>query len=144
MPEGCAKNSFSPEIYEYYGDADTILKKIDRVDLQLKDRRVYFLTVEDEKEAEIRFFEWSSGDQWKVSRWRGAASEVPREALSRGYLTNRGVHCVGEQSKGTLQQALSLSSDETVPGPASSRAAFQHTIREFGSDFIRVTVSALC
>jgi hypothetical protein len=140
---GCDDAKWSPEVYTFYGDASAILRKIDRVPMELTRRRVFFLIAEGGNSAELRFFERSDDDRWAVYSWSGEDADLANR-VAKVILDNRGVHCVGEQVKHSLK-SLTIHSEGLVPAPESARAAFAHTIRAHGENhYIRATVGLLC
>jgi hypothetical protein len=136
--------SFQPEVLTFYGDGATVLKKLDNFEMQLPARRVYMFMLESAGAAELALYEKTDADTTKVSKWQGTSIADLRERLSSGLLENRGIACVGEQTKSLVQVKLSPKNLGTIPAPVSARAAFGHTIKEYGDNYIRVTVFLLC
>lgn len=142
---GCKTFSWSPEVHDLYGDAETILSKIDAMDMELDERRVYALLIETTDSAEVRFFEQVDGENWAVFAWQGSSLGDLGAKLSRRVLDNQGVHCVGEQVKALISSSVPVELQAVVPAPASPRAAFAHPLRAHGSErFIRATTALLC
>jgi hypothetical protein len=142
---GCKTFSWSAEAHDFYGDAETILGKMDAMSMQLAERRVFLLLVESNDSAEVRFFEQVQDGVWAVSTWSGESlGDLPKQIASM-ILANQGVHCVGEQVKALTNASVDLKLAATVPAPASPRAAFAHTVRAHGKEkYIRATVALLC
>lgn len=141
----CKPTSWNPTIFDFYGDAASILDKIDGTELQLADRRMYFLLVESASSAEIRFFERVSDELVAVFSWSGESAGDLKACIEEAVLANRGVNCVGEQLKMLVTDSLPVTLEGTVPAPLTSRAAFAHTIRNNGSDgYLRATTALLC
>lgn len=67
-----------------------------------------------------------------------------REALTNLILANRGIACIGEQSKAMVKVRFDPSEKGTIPTPVSARAAFSHIIKKFGNEYLRVTIFLLC
>lgn len=142
---GCKTASFSPEVTDFYGSAATILQKIDDYDLDIGDRRIYFLLVESATGAEIRFFERVSEELAAVYSWSGESAGDLKARIAEAILANRGINCIGEQVKALVADSFEVRLEGTVPAPVSPRAAFAHTIRNNDKDgFIRATTGLLC
>jgi hypothetical protein len=143
-PGPCSNMSFQPEVLTFYGDSATVLKKMDDFKMQLPARRVYMFMLETAGSAELSLYERTDDNKTKVSHWQGTSIADLRERISSGLLENRGIACVGEQTKSLVQAKLSPKNLGTIPAPVSARAAFGHTVKAYGEDYIRVTVFLLC
>ncbi|HEV7805918.1 MAG TPA: hypothetical protein VGO80_08870 [Solirubrobacteraceae bacterium] len=144
-PGPCKTYSWSPEVHNFYGDAEAILGKMDGIDMALDDRRIYALVVDSGSDREVRFFEQVDATHWAVLSWRGAAEGDLAGQIEQAVLDNHGVHCVGEQVKALLGRNVDLQLEGIVPAPSSGRAAFAHTVRAHGAgQFIRATTAMLC
>ncbi|CAM3848366.1 hypothetical protein KIPE111705_27910 [Kibdelosporangium persicum] len=144
LAPGCTVFSWTPEVHDFYGDPASILHKIDNQDMALSDRRIFVLLTESEGRANVRFFEQVDGKNYSVSTWTGDSLDGLNGRLADTILTNKGVHCVGEQVRALLG-SVDLELAATVPAPANARAAFAHTIREHGEQtFTRATCALLC
>ena len=141
---GCEEDSRSPEVYTFYGDPATILAKIDKVDMQLPERRMYMVVVEGQNGDEIRLFE-RSGKTNNFHVWSAKSKSIGslNEKVSHAIIANRGVACVGEQTKAIVTKSVSPKDLGTVPAPVNGRAAFSHTISA-ATGFVRATVYLLC
>jgi hypothetical protein len=142
--QGCKPASWSPTVYNFYGDADAIVGELDGAGIELDERRVYALLLQGESGAEARFFERVDRDSWAVLSWRGGDLGTVFGRLDDVIRRNRGVHCVGEQVKALLTSELKLEPEGMVTAPGSAEAAFGHTIRSHGGDFMRATTALLC
>lgn len=142
---GCKAFSWSPEVHDLYGDAETILSKIDAMHMELDERRVYALLIETADSAEVRFFEQVDAENWAVFTWQGPDLGDLGAKLARCVLDNQGVHCVGEQVKALITDSVPVELQAVAPAPVSPRAAFAHPLRAHGSKrFIRATTALLC
>jgi hypothetical protein len=145
LEAGCKTYSWTPEVHDFYGDAESVIRKMDTLPMELGDRRVYFLLVEHADGAEVRFFERIDDTQVAVLSWRGESAGDLKSRIADTILTNRGVNCVGAQTKDLIMNAVDASLLGSVPAPVSPRAAFSHTIRNCGRDkFMRATAGLLC
>lgn len=141
---GCEAESWSPEVISFYGDAETIIRKLGKFEMNLSGRRVFALLVEGAKDSEIRVFERTSPGKYSVSVWQGALTPVLRTNIDKAIIDNKGVHCVGEQTKAIVSQMPELRVETEVPAPANAVAAFAHPIRNRGASYSRATVYLLC
>jgi len=142
----CHIYAFSPHVFDFYGDAEAILAHVDRAEMDLTERRMFMLAVESDRGAEVKLYEQVAGETWSVSTWRGEGLGDLRGRLGDAILANKGVFCVGEQSKGVLARVgVDAAPDGTVPAPHSPRAAFGHPIRAHATDgYARATIALLC
>jgi len=142
----CARYSFEPEVRQYYGDSATIIRKLEQDDMGLRNRTGYIAIVETEDSAELTMFERVSFDDEKVrvSQWSGTSATELREQLTNLLLANRGIACIGQQSKALVKATLHTDDLGAIPLPASSRAAFAHLVKKNGSKYMRATFLLLC
>ncbi len=152
----CAAQSFSPEVVTFYGDSTQVLSKLEKHAWDLSDRRVYLALVETDHSAELSIFEKAQAKHAEaahqhgaapyvnVGHWRGSSAGDLREILANLTLENRGIACIGEQTKSIVMDKLSPQNLGTIPAPATIRAAFGHNIRQYGANYIRLTIFLLC
>jgi|HubBroStandDraft_6_1064221.scaffolds.fasta_scaffold09199_3 ketosteroid isomerase-like protein len=140
----CARFSYQPEVHSLYGDAATVLAKLQNDTMGLPDRRGYLLLVETKDSAELDFFERTSTEESKVYHWEGDSVGELREKLTGYILANRGIACVGAQTKALVNASVKLSDLGEIPTPLSASAAFSHMIKRYGDGYLRVTVMLLC
>lgn len=146
--EDCDTSSKEPEVYQFYGDTAKVLQKVEGLNVGLVKRRMYMLTVESSSGAELRLFEKASnGKGVEIWNWKGSSLGDLNQQLAAGLLENRGVNCVGEQSKALIKAKLGdalRAEGAPVPAPVSARAAFAHPIQDFSGQFVRTTVFLFC
>ncbi len=140
----CAKMSFQPEVHSLYGDGAAVLAKLENDTMGLPDRRGYLLLIETKDSAELAYFERVSVQESKVYHWDGKSAGDLRERLTDFILANRGIACVGAQTKQMVNASLSLSDLGAIPTPLSATAAFSHMIRRYGNEYLRVSILLLC
>jgi len=140
----CAKSSFEPEVHSLYGDVRSILYKLDNDHMGLPQRRAYVALLESDKGAELVYFERQKDENYKVLRWTGGDAGELREKLTTMILKNRGIACVGAQSKALIQAKLNLNDLGAIPAPLNANAAFSHLIRQHDGEYLRLTVFLLC
>jgi hypothetical protein len=141
---GCEEESWSPEVISLYGDPDTIIRKLGKFEMNLSGRRVFALLVEGTKDAEVRVFERNSPGRYSVSLWKGSLSPTLRANVDKAIIDNKGVHCVGEQTKAIVSQMPDMRIETDIPAPATATAAFSHPIRNLSGSYLRATVYLLC
>jgi ketosteroid isomerase-like protein len=140
----CARMSFQPEVHSLYGDATAVLAKLENDSMGLPDRRGYLLLVETENSAELVYYERVSLKDSKVYHWEGRSAGDLRERLTNFILANRGIACVGAQTKAMVNASLRPSDLGAIPTPLSATAAFSHMIRKYGNSYLRVSILLLC
>lgn len=140
----CAPMSFQPEVHSLYGNAAVILPKLENDTMGLPTRRGYLLLIETEDSAELAYFDRVNMQASKVYHWEGSSIADLREKLTNYILANRGIACVGAQTKALVNASLRLSDLGTIPTPLSASAAFSHMIKKYGDKYLRVTVMLLC
>jgi hypothetical protein len=140
----CEKSSFEPEVHSLYGDVRAVLDKLDNDQMALPKRRVYIALLESERGAELAFFERQHDQTYKVLRWNGDNIGELRERLTNMMLKNKGIACVGAQSKALIQAKLTLNDLGNIPVPLNANAAFSHMIRRHDGEYLRLTVFLLC
>jgi hypothetical protein len=140
---GCEAKSWAPEVYSFYGDSTAILAKLDKFDMELPARRIYLLVVETASSAELLLFERTSDKEFDVKHYKASSLADLREQIATAILANKGVACVGEQTKAVVAK-LSPEDKGNIPSPASARSAFGHTVQAAGSSYTRATVFLLC
>jgi hypothetical protein len=142
--EDCEEASWSPEVFTFYGDAETIVRHLSDAKMRLPERRLYAVTIEGDGAAEIRLFErQGDGKRFRVSSWKGQALGDLHQQLSSAIRENRGVACIGEQAKGLIRK-VGVSTDlGAIPAPVNGRAAFAHSIRG-AKGFATVAVYLFC
>lgn len=142
----CAEFSYEPEVFQFYGDGNTILRKVENDTMGLQHRRAYLLLVELNDSAELVVFERPSFEEpeMRVASWRGRSLGDLREQLTSAILKNRGVLCIGEQSIRLVKARYSPEPMGLVPLPVSAKAAFGHFVKKYGNQYMRVTALLLC
>jgi hypothetical protein len=145
---GCKKQSWTPEVFSFYGDPTAVAAKLNNFDMNLPNRRVFMFMIETANDAQISLFELAKESKddknmFHLWTWKGKSANDLREKATETILANRGVLCVGEQIK-SLVKGLNPDDKGDIPAPKTALAAFGHTIHDYGSDYIRLTVFLLC
>lgn len=141
---GCEKESWAPEIYTFYGDAETINTKLEKAEMDLMNRRLYLVVVESEDGATIKLYEKSKTQgNVMVQQWTGKEASSFISQASKNIMDNKGVNCVGEQTQ-ALFAKMSPTDLGDIQSPVSTQAAFSHDIKNRSGKYIRTTVFLLC
>ncbi|RVP20772.1 hypothetical protein [Sinorhizobium meliloti] len=141
---GCEEESWSPEVISLYGDADTIIQKLEDVQRDLPSRRVYIFTLETSKNSELAFYERTSPGKVTVSRWKGRAGPELRNKVHDAIIGNKGIQCVGEQTKAIVSKLPELKVDQEIAAPVNAKAAFSHQIRAQGEEYMSTSIYLMC
>lgn len=139
--------SFSPEVHAFYGDGKTVVRKLDEFNASVADRRVYLFTLETANKAEVSLFEKhdAEADSCDVFSWTGDSLGNLPSLVGSSILSNRGVACVGEQTKALVTKYLSpIHREQGIPSPATPRAAFGHTLNRYKEEYVRAICYMLC
>jgi len=149
-PSGCRRSSWTPEVFSFYGDPPAVTGKLDHFDMDLPNRRVFMFMIETDKDAQISLFELAKDNKddknmFRLWTWKGKSASASdlREKATETILANRGVLCVGEQIK-SLVKGLNPDDKGDIPAPKTALAAFGHTIQDYSTEYIRLTVFLLC
>lgn len=144
-PAGCRYNSWTPEVFSFYGDSAAVTAKLQNFDMNLPDRRVFMFMIETADDAQISLFELAKDgkDEFQLWTWKGKSASDLREKATETILANRGVLCVGEQIK-SLVKGLNPEDKGKIPAPKTALAAVGHTLKGYGSAYLRLTVFLLC
>jgi hypothetical protein len=145
---GCKEQSWTPEVFSFYGDPAAVAAKLNNFDMNLPNRRVFMFMIETTNDAQISLFELAKeskddNSMFHLWTWKGKSASDLREKATETILANRGVLCVGEQIK-SLVKGLNPDDKGDIPAPKTALAAFGHTVHGYGSDYIRLTVFLLC
>jgi hypothetical protein len=140
----CAKYSYQPEVIAYFGDSATVINKLVNDQMGLPDRLGYLLLIETKESAEFSFFERVDEQHFRVFQWHGEKLGDLREQLTNVILENRGIACVGAQTKEIVKAKFNPDDRGIIPMPLSARSAFSHMLKKYGDQYLRVTVLLLC
>ncbi|HUB74538.1 MAG TPA: hypothetical protein VL979_10930 [Solirubrobacteraceae bacterium] len=141
---GCEAQSWEPEVYEFYGDGNTVLEKLNKIDMDLPHRRLYLFSLETPDSAELRVFEKEDDEKVSVDIWEDGDLGDLRERIHDAILANRGVACVGEQTRALVAGAVEARREAGIPRPVSPYAAFAHSLQRHGDEFVRAAVFLMC
>lgn len=142
----CRTSAQTAEVHQLYGDADSIMKRLEAMDTKFNERRMYLFMSESAEGAALSLYtraDRGAGKMVSLTTWRGASLGDLREQISSTILANRGKACIGEMTRGLLKH-LKLQDEGTIPAPNTARAAFSHAIKDSGDAFLRVSIFLLC
>lgn len=142
----CAEYSFEPEVFQFYGDANAVLRKLNDDTMGLEHRRAYLLMIETADSAEVAIFERPTFEDKNiaVALWRGKTAGDLRQQLTDTILTNRGLMCMGEQAIRVVKTRLATRTMGQVVLPVTAKEAFGHFVKKHGETYMRVTALLLC
>lgn len=146
MPVRCHISSYTPEIHNFYGDADSVVAKMDRVDMGLTERRMFMLSVESTEGAELKLFEHIEGNLWAISGWTGGSADGAPAKISEMIFDNQGKLCVGKSTQALLDDMFGVFELlGNVEVSDSGTAVFGHIVRAHADKgYLRVTAGLLC
>lgn len=142
----CVLAAQTAEVHQLYGDAESIMKRLEALDTKFSERRMYLFMSESAEGAALSLYtraDSGAGKTVSLATWRGASLGDLREQISATILANRGKACIGEMTKGLLKN-LKLKNEGAIPAPNTARAAFGHQIKDSREAFLRVSVFLLC
>ena len=140
---GCEAESWSPEVISLYGDEETIQRKMQNFEMDLPRRRIFVFTAEDSKREEVSFYERTAEDTVTVVHWTGDVQAGLHERIANAIIKNKGVNCVGEQTRAIISGLPGAKTTEDVAAPVNAKAAFSHSLRNF-PDYARSTIYLMC
>jgi hypothetical protein len=144
--EACALVSWSPELFSFYGDKNTVLAKFQSLDRNLLKHRVWAFVVESNNGAKLTFFELN-GDlkSMDVASATGASFQELSDKITTGLLSNTGSKCAGRFTKGVIQDYTKGQLAHTsIPRPSSAGQAFEYAVSQSEGNYIRATFILLC
>lgn len=141
----CAVMSWSPEIFTFYGDSQTVFQKLQSIDRDLLKHRVFAFVVESEAGSHLSLFEVTGNDSMRLGQLAGESFDSFSHGLQNSLLNNDGKKCAGMLAQDLISQhygnELKFSS---VSRPASMAEAFQAVANLKDSSYVRATFILLC
>jgi len=133
-------------MHTLYGSREVILQKLGDWSEKPSEHRVFVQITQGHKAASVKFYEKHPGsNSYTVTEWEPHETAELVAALDRTIMANKGVNCVGEQMKATLHKKLGEGKTiHDVAEPASSSAAFSHSVKEAKGDFIKTVIIFGC
>lgn len=143
----CAAAAWDCQSHTFLGSPETVSANLAGLPDELVSRRVYMLMIQGDSRAEARIFERFdiSDRDGTVARWENDDLGDLVSQITEVLVTNRGVHCPGEQVKASLEGDREFIVDAPAPAPKTAADAFTPALAAFKDDkFVQVTVMALC
>lgn len=144
---GCENpDAGTPEEYSLFGKASDLQSKISAIDADLSKRKIFVVTIEDEDGTEA--FLYRRGDEegkMQLTHWVGLEKEGIRASIENAIVENKGIQCVGEQTKSLLDGLDAEPKDnESIQAPANLKAIVSHAIQARGESYVRLSLILLC
>jgi hypothetical protein len=143
----CANpDAATPEVYSLFGEGKKVFDKIGNLNVDLPKRKIYVLILEGPESAQVFLYEKAGDKKVNLSHWSGKSASDLRADIEKGIMSNRGVNCVGEQTKEIIKKLgeKDIKTEKDSDAPATVKAAVSHAVQDQGDKFIRVTVFLLC
>ena len=143
----CHKLSWSPEIFTFYGDVDTVIGKLSNANGNLTTRRVFAFVVESrDGNSHLGLFERTEDGGMTLGKVSKTSFGALVHDLSSDLLANNGVQCAGELTRERMSDYDLLDGVEytnLAQAPTNLTEAFK-TLGLSGKDYVRVTIALLC
>jgi len=164
-PSACFLSSWSPEVHTFYGKKEVIEEKLGKILANLSERRVFLQVTQGESTSDVRLYERQKDGNFKVTEWiskqpshldASAIKANPEPVvdidsllveIDKSIVANKGVHCVGEQTKAILAKEfkeLKGKESEGVSLSSSPMGAFAESVSKADGEFRKSTVVILC
>jgi hypothetical protein len=143
----CKTAAWDCQSHSFLGAPGTVAANLAALPAELVRRRVYMLMVQGDSRAEVRVFERFSVEDTDgtVARWEESRLGALVTQITDVLVTNRGVHCPGEQVKAALEGEREFSVEGPAPAPRSPEEAFARVMEAYRDDaFVQATVMVLC
>jgi hypothetical protein len=143
----CAVAAWDCQSHSFLGSPATVAANLASLPDELVGRRVYMLMIQGDGRAEARIFERFdvTDPDATVARWSARDLDGMVTQVTDVLVTNRGVHCPGEQVKAVLQEEREFSVEGPAPAPATAEEAFLPAMAAYRDDrFVQATVMILC
>lgn len=145
-PPACAINSWSPELFSFYGDRATVLAKFQKLDRDLLKHRVYAFIVESNQGSKLTFFEVEKdGSTMDLASATAPSFTDLSNQISTTLLANTGKKCAGMASKDLVTSyTKGQMVHAAIPRVASVSEAFNYAVTLADGEYIRATFILLC
>ncbi len=145
--KACVAAAWDCQTHSFLGSPETVAANLAELPDELVGRRVYMLMIQGDSRAEARIFERFSIEdaEGTVAGWDEQDMGGLVTQLTEVLVSNRGVHCPGEQVKAALSGERELSIGAPAAAPSTAAEAFGPVLAEFkGDKFVQATVMVLC
>jgi hypothetical protein len=146
-PPACAVNSWSPEMFSFYGDKATVLAKFQKLDRDLLKHRTWAFIVESNQGAKLTFFELQGKDEktMDLSSATGASFNDLSNQIAATLLQNNGDKCAGRLTKELVASYTNgQMAHAAIPRVASAGEAFQYAVTAANGEYVHATFILLC
>jgi hypothetical protein len=129
------------------GSPELVASNLANLPTDLVERRVYMLMIQGDGQAEARVYERFNLEDTEgtVAAWDEDNISDLVTLVTDVLVTNRGVHCPGEQVKATLEAERDFTVSGPVPAPKTAAEAFAPAMAAYQNDkFVQATVMVLC
>jgi hypothetical protein len=144
----CAVAAWDCQSHGFLGSPATVAANLAGLPDEVVRRRVYMLMIQGDARAEARVFERFAVEDRDatVARWSDSHLGGLVTQVTEVLVTNRGVHCPGEQVKAVLADGeREFSVEGPAPAPATAKEAFLPAMEAYKDDrFVQATVMILC
>lgn len=133
--------------HTFMGSPELVTANLAGLPTDLVQRRVYMLMIQGESRAEARVYERFNIEDTEgtVASWEENNVSDLVTLITDVLVTNRGVHCPGEQVKATLADEREFEVAEPAAAPKTAAEAFAPAMTAYQNDkFVQATVMVLC
>jgi hypothetical protein len=147
LPLECAVAAWDCQSHSFLGSPATVAANLASLPDEIVKRRVYMLVIQGDGRAEARVFERfaiEDTDATVASCQDSYLGDLVTQ-VTDVLITNRGVHCPGEQVKAAVLEERDFSVEGPAPAPATAADAFLPAVSAFKDEaFVQATVVVLC
>lgn len=145
---GCATlAAWDCQSHTFMGSPELVAANLSDLPTDLVQRRVYMLMIQGDGRAEARVYERFNLEDTDgtVAAWEEDSVNDLVTLITDVLVTNRGVHCPGEQVKATLATEREFEVSGPTPAPKTAAEAFAPAMAAYADDkFVQATVMVLC
>jgi hypothetical protein len=146
--KGCAQfAAWDCQSHTFMGSPELVAKNLADLPTSMVERRVYMLMIQGDDRAEARVYERFNLEDTEgtVAAWEEDTVADLVTLITDVLVTNRGVHCPGEQVKTKLATERELEVSAPMAAPKTAAEAFAPAMAAYKNDkFVQATVMVLC
>ena len=141
----CQQQSWSPELYGFYGKKQTIIDKLAQIPTPISEHRVVVQITQGDATGDVRLFEQQKDGTFTVTQWAARQPSDIVAGIDKTIMDNKGRYCVGAAIKDLLTEKLGQGKAlEPLAAPGSSKDAFSPSIQSASGDFIKTVIFFGC
>jgi hypothetical protein len=143
----CSTFTWDCQSHTFMGSPEQVAANLADLPTDLVERRVYMLMIQGDGRAEARVYERFNLEDTEgtVAAWGGEQVGDLVTLVTDVLVTNRGVHCPGEQVKAALEGERDFDVVGPVVAPKTAAEAFGPAMAAYQNDrFVQATVMVLC